>query len=378
MENLRIIILRGRETDPAIFKYCRALSKQNYQVKLLIWNRRGSLINPNIESEKFSMEQFSFHAPLDKFSAILFYPFWWIYIIYFLLKEKSDFVHACDFDTLVPVLLLRKFRKFKFVYTIFDFYANNVQDGTFSSLRMILKRLVKMIEFGGINKSDLLILVDESRVEEIKGTMAKNLIFINNTPEDLTMPASPEKQNANARVSIFFCGLLMNFRGIKDMIKAISAIPEVQLTLAGQLVDADILDGTADHSEQISYIGWITSYQEVLERSMSADILFRFSDPKHPKTRYESPNKLFEAMMLGKPIIVSANSRMADIVAEENCGLIVPYGDVQAIRKSLKILKEDPDKYQQLSKNGRNAYLQKYNWKIMERRLIDAYNKISE
>jgi glycosyltransferase involved in cell wall biosynthesis len=372
----RVLVLRGRETDPAILKYCRALSKNNYDVKLLIWNRRGNITDLPTETERFTQEHFFFRAPLDKFSAVFFYPVWWIYIMWFLIKEKSDIVHSCDFDTLIPVMVLRKFRKFKFVYTIFDFYANNIQDGNFSPVRRGLKKFVKTIDFWGINSSDLLILADESRVEEIQGTKVNNLIFIYNTPEDQQPAALPGIKNSGARVSIFFAGLLMNFRGIKDMIKAVSSVPDVKLTLAGPLIDTDLLEGIPAHSDRISYIGWIPSYQEVLDRTISSDILFRFSDPKHPKTRYESPNKLFEAMMCAKPIIVSDQSAMAAIVRKSNCGLVVPYGDIEAIKVAIQKLKNDSNLRHELGMNGRKAYDETYSWRIMEHRLLAGYKTI--
>ena len=367
-----VIILRGRETDPAVNKYCRSLSKHNFRVKLLIWNRRGSIINS--DPLEYSLQQFYFHAPLDKFSAVFFYPVWWLYITYFLLKEKPDFIHSCDFDTLIPAMFIMKFRKFKFVYTIFDFYANNIQERKFS----LLKKIVRKIDIWGINCSDLLILADESRIEEIQGATVKNLIYIYNSPEEQQFTPSQKIQDSDKKFSIFFAGLLMNFRGITDMIKAVSDLTDVQLTLAGPLIDTDILDVIPPHSDHIKYIGWIPSYQEVLERTQSADILFRFSDPKHPKTKYESPNKLFEAMMCGKPIIVSDNSQMASIVKNEQCGVVIPYGNISAIRNSIMELKDDPSYCRLLGENGYKAYKTKYDWRIMERRLVDSYNTISK
>jgi len=376
MSNPVVSILRGRETDPAIFKYCRTLSNQNYEVKLLIWNRRSSVNNPDLKTEKFFIKQFCFRAPLDKFSAVFFYPVWWVYIIFFLLKEKPDIVHSCDFDTLIPAMIVKGFRKFKFVYTIFDFYANNIQDGSFLSVRNSLRKIVRTIDFWGIGSTDLLILVDESRLEEIHGATVKNLIIIYNTPEDQKPIHDIKIPKSHTHVSIFFAGLLMHIRGITDIIKAVSDLPDVQLTLAGPLIDTDILEATAPYPDRIKYIGWIPSYQEVLDRTFDSDILIRLSDPTHPKTRYESPNKLFEAMMCQKPIIVSDKSAMATIVRQNNCGVVVPYGDIRAIKEAIIQLRTDFHLRQELGKNGRFAYDHTYSWTIMEQRLVSAYHSL--
>ena len=47
-------------------------------------------------------------------------------------------------------------------------------------------------------------------------------------------------------------------------------------------------------------------------------------------------------MMCGKPIIVSDASAMANIVRKEQCGVVVPYGDVPALTHALKTCREDP------------------------------------
>jgi len=375
MDNPRVLILRGRETDPGVNKYCKALSKEKYQVTLLLWNRRGSVVNPDLKG--YSLKQFFFRAPLDTFGAVFFYPFWWIYVTYFLLKEKPDVVHACDFDTLLPVLCIKRFIKFRFVYTIFDFYADNIQEGHFLTPVKFLKKGIRSLEISGINRADLLILVDESRLEEIQGAMVKNLIYIYNTPEDRKSSVKEEIHESKGIFSIFYAGYLLNDRGITDIIMAIADVSEVELVLAGPIIDKNIIDDIAAHPASVTYIGWIPSYEEILNRSLSADMLFRFSDPALPtKNKYASPNKLFEAMMCGKPILVSDNSSMASIVRHNNCGLVVPYGDRGAIKEAIVKLITDPGLRAELGKNGRKAYEEKYSWTIMENRLINAYKNL--
>jgi glycosyltransferase involved in cell wall biosynthesis len=75
-------------------------------------------------------------------------------------------------------------------------------------------------------------------------------------------------------------------------------------------------------------------------------------------------------MMCGKPIVVSDGGSMAKIVRRFNCGIVVPYGDVDAVRNSLSKLKNDPRLRRQLSENGRKAYEEQYSWDEMKKRLV--------
>ena len=66
---------------------------------------------------------------------------------------------------------------------------------------------------------------------------------------------------------------------------------------------------------------------------------------------------------------------MVKIVRDQKCGLVVPYGDVEAIKHAILTLKNDPALCKRLGENGRKAYETKYNWRIMEERLLGVYKK---
>src|SRR5205807_2623613 len=157
-------------------------------------------------------------------------------------------------------------------------------------------------------------------------------------------------------------------------IEAVKRVDGVALVLAGSGPDESYFRELARETSRLHFIGWIPRHEDLLREEMNSDILFRFSDPKHPKTRYESPNKLFDAMMCAKPIIVSAGGSMARIVKEEACGLVVPFGDIPAIQQAITKLRDNPDLRLRLGSNGRRAYEQRYNGAIMRERLLRAYS----
>ena len=113
-----------------------------------------------------------------------------------------------------------------------------------------------------------------------------------------------------------------------------------------------------------------------MKRTLKADILIALYEPATLNIKYTSANKLFEAMMCCKPILVSKGTGTAEIVKKEKCGLIVDCNNVDEIRTAIIKLKEFPVLYGQLGANGRRAYVQEYNWEIMEQRLLTLYNEI--
>ncbi|MBT9151617.1 MAG: GDP-mannose-dependent alpha-(1-6)-phosphatidylinositol monomannoside mannosyltransferase [candidate division WS2 bacterium] len=158
--------------------------------------------------------------------------------------------------------------------------------------------------------------------------------------------------------------------------QAIRSIDGTRLIIAGYGDQVKEIEEWANEAMgKVKFVGKI-SYTEVLERTMASALLFALYEPVVPTTRYAGGNKLFEAMMANKPILVSKGTTMADIVERENCGLIVDCNSVDEIKKAIVRLKDSPELCRQLGANGRRAYEQKYNWEIMEQRLLSLYQEI--
>jgi glycosyltransferase involved in cell wall biosynthesis len=91
------------------------------------------------------------------------------------------------------------------------------------------------------------------------------------------------------------------------------------------------------------------------------------------QNRYVTGNKLFEAMMFGVPIITNITK---GIVNETDCGVIVDYEDTEQIKEAIIMLRDRPELRKRLGTNGRKAFLEKYNWNIMEQRLYTVYDNL--
>jgi glycosyltransferase involved in cell wall biosynthesis len=261
---------------------------------------------------------------------------------------------------------MAKIKKKPVVYDIFDFYGLSLPLKTPRFIRTIIKKLEDFfIEF-----VDMIILPDESRKRLLKTKKKVQIIY--NSPEDEYKTQLQE----NNKFVLFYAGILTKTRGFFNIINAIENIDSVKLIIAGFGEDENELLKIFNNNKKINFIGKIR-YEKVIEMTYKSDVLFALYDPSIPNNVFASPNKLFEAMMCGKPIIVNEGTSMTDIVRKENCGLVVSYGDIQALRKAILHLSNDPKLCKKLGANGRKAYEKKYSWKIMEKRLIESYETIA-
>src|SRR5690606_28259584 len=117
-------------------------------------------------------------------------------------------------------------------------------------------------------------------------------------------------------------------------------------------------------------------HREILARTLGADLLIALYDPRVPNNRYASPNKLFEAMLCGKPIVVNGGTSMTSIVPDSGCGMVVPYGDSESFREAILLLKGDPALRTRLGRIARVAYDTLCRWGIREVRLVAAHRDL--
>jgi glycosyltransferase involved in cell wall biosynthesis len=368
--NVKIIFVRSNSVSkgPSYDRPAATLSRNGHEVIYLGWDR-DNVCSKTEYNGLYKIHRFQMKAPHSSFALILYLSFWWLYEFYYLMRNSEDIIHACDFDTLLPAIIVKILKNKKLCYTIYDFYADNLPAKT----PYILRQLVAFMEIFFIQFTDITFLVSSERKNQIAGAKVKNLEFIYNTPDDI-YPHTQIHLSHNTFL-IFYAGELSSLRGLKLLCKIVSEFDDVKLVLAGSEIAESDLNNMIENSKNIKYVGWI-NHEKVLKWTLNSDMSFAFYDPEIPNNRYASPNKLFEAMMCAKPIIINSETIAAKIVKECNCGITMSFNDENALRSAIFELKRNPQLRKVLGNNGRKAYEQKYNWKLMERRLLDSYNKI--
>ena len=73
------------------------------------------------------------------------------------------------------------------------------------------------------------------------------------------------------------------------------------------------------------------------------------------------PSKLYEAMSLGKPVILIAHGEAAQIVRTADCGLVVQPGDIDGLVRSILYLKDHPAERAEMGQRGRLVAIRDHN-----------------
>lgn len=372
----RVVICRSNPIapDPRVEKEANTLSNCGYSVSVVGWDRTSQLSEYE-EREGIRIYRLAIQAEFARgirnLPALLR---WQTRLLSWLIRNRADYdlIHACDFDTVLPAMICKTLLGKYVIYDIFDFYADHLR-----ATPEAIKKAIRFIDLKIIDWVDGVILADDSRKKQIRGTNPNAMEVIYNSPQDIYgVLCKNEQKRRNGELHLAYIGLLQKERGLLELIEVLSHHPEWKLDLAGFGGDEKEITSLANKLANITAYGRI-QYDQAIALSAKADVLIATYDPTIPNHRFSSPNKVFEAMMLGKPIIVARNTNMDQMIEEAQCGIIVNYGDMVELEATLSQLALNPSLRLQLGQNGRKAYETSYHWSIMETRLLGLYAEIS-
>ena len=117
---------------------------------------------------------------------------------------------------------------------------------------------------------------------------------------------------------------------------------------------------------------------ELLDWVAGADVVAMPIQPTTLNHRLTTPNKLFEAMAAGVPVVASDLPGMAPIVRETRCGLVVDPTDAAAIAAACRaILDAPPEEAAAWRRRALAAAHETYNWENQADRLFAEYSRLT-
>ena len=369
-----VLFLRSNPVapDPRVAKEAQALADAGYKVGVVAWDRTGEL--PKVEETPFGLVERlaikgSFRSGLANLLPLVRFN---LALLWHLIKRRStyDAIHACDFDTVLPALVAAKLLGKKVVYDVFDFYADMLR-----ATPGWIKSIIKKVDLRLMGWVDAVILADESRVKQIQGARPKRLTFIYNSPpieDPFPLPPAPPP------LRIAYVGLLQKERGILQVIELLRRHPEWELDLGGFGGDEEEIRRAVADLPNVRYHGRVP-YEKALELMSNAHLLFATYDPSIPNHRYSSANKLFEAMAIGRPIVVARDTGMDQLVQQYALGFVVEYGNLAALEDAFaRVASWDLQRFEEFSQKAQEVYVTRFAWRIMKERLIALYRKLEE
>lgn len=346
-------------------KECATLARMGYDVKLVVVNAEDT------ESDYDNVEIVNIELnPAGKLKRVLSYP---KQVLSKILELAPAIAHLHDPELLqiVPPL---KSAGIKVIYDAHEDVPKQVmtKDWIPAPLRGLIARWVQRYEHKMAPQLDAVVTVVEGVLERFE-PLVQHIVLVKNFPDLDALPRdAPWSDKPN---EIAYIGDLTRIRGIKDMVDAMVDV-DARFNLAGKWSDQG-LEAECERSpgwSKVNSLGFIPRAEAsaVLERSKVGLILF------HPAPNHIDalPNKLFEYMSAGIPVVASDFGWLKHIVEKRACGVTADPKDSKSIAKAIQRLLDNPEEAEAMGHRGREAVVHTYNWGAEANKLGALYKTL--
>ena len=374
-----VILLRSTPVnpDPPVEKAALALLNAGYHVRILGWDRDADyrqkkdllqISDYKVEVIRFGIKaQFSGGIKKNLFPLCLFLT----HLRSWLIKNRRtyDIVHAFDFDTgFIASRYAKMFNK-KFVYHILDYYV-----ASHDLRNTVLEKPICKLENSVINGANATIICTEKRKEQILGCRPKRLAVIHNTPSAAQLKQCDHKTQETGRIKIVYVGILEPSRLLREISAVVSKNGDLEFHVAGFGTLEALFMEQSQIYDNIYYYGRLT-YDHTLSLEKECDIMLAIYDPAIDNHRFAAPNKFYESLMLGKPVIMVHGTGMSEVVEENGIGELIEFskeGFIDGVNRLIGRKEEWP----LIGSRMKEIYRNQYCWDEMERRLIQLYTDL--
>ncbi len=278
-------------------------------------------------------------------------------------------IHAMDLDTAFPASWVCRSVGARFIYDICDFYSIS----RFPNGPAFLVSIARRLEMRIVRRADAVFMPSESRTALFHGCVPKRLIITPNVPNI----KPPQMERTSDRVfTVLYVGVLSNRRGLRELVRVVTRRPDWKLIIGGIGEDEDVIKEQVHDAENVSFIGKIP-YHRVIELTAESDALVVTYDPQFPNHRFSSPNKLYEGMMLGVPLVVARGTGVDDDVMKYDLGEVVAYADEEELEAALeRISKKTKQEKEAFFLRSSKLFETEFNPESVSDRLTSLYREL--
>lgn len=371
------IVLNSFVQDSRVMRVCKSLSIEGYKVTVLALHDEG--LEEQEELDGYHIHRIkvvSKSLSKQPIIHILKYVEFLFKAIFEINKIRPHIIHGHDPNGLFIAWLAKKLWKSRLIYDSHEYWPGAVhQTGRYKS---IFKFGVE-IEKYCIKKADKVITVNTSIAELIgKIYTLEDVVVIRNIPEKATA-IQIDMNNIKfppCEFNIIYTGNVEEGRGIKHIISAMAAIrDEIGLVIVGRdslyKKKMKSFSRSLKLQDRIYFLPAVSPNEIVsLCRVAQAGIA---SIRNVCESYYLSlPNKIFEYIHAGIPVLVNNLPEMAALVKNQKIGLCFDINTVSSIVDTIHQMYEDTEHYNQFCKNAVTAS-QTLNWECEQKQLLQLY-----
>ena len=294
-------------------------------------------------------------------------------------RARADVYEAHDLPALLPTVLAARLRGRPVIYRAHEIFSETHARVAFARFWRGLDRLL-------VPWCDEVVTPDEhrSRIYRDEFGARRRPLTVRNCPPYQPAPASTRlreeltRRGIAADTIVLYQGLVDSMRCIEEIAEATRSFdPGVVLVVLGHGFGAWADPAARLRSHDRIVVLPRVPYDELASYTASADlgILLYRNDCRN--NYYCAPNKLFEYMMAGLPIVAPSYPGMVPLVEGEDVGLCVDPARPAEIAGAVNRLARDPAARRRMAENGLRLARDRYCWQLEFRPRLERYEALT-
>lgn len=313
-----VSVINDLATDSRVNRICQTLVNKGYRVVLIGRRLPGSLPLPNWPFEALRMKLFFKQGPA-------FYLFFNLRLFFVLLFKKTDLLYSNDLDTLLPNYLVSKIKGVPLIYDSHELFCE-VPELAHSRIK---RNIWKWLERRIVPRLKHCITVNDSIATIFKSEYGVKFSVVRNIP-DLPAAFVPKSRLAlgidPAKNMLLLQGAGINIdRGAEELVQAMTVVDNAVLYIIGggdvwPTLQRLVAEKQLEH--KVKLLGKLPK-TDLMQYTFNADLGLSIDKDTNLNYRYSLPNKLFDYLHAGVPVLVSKLPELEKIVKQYEVGEVL-------------------------------------------------------
>lgn len=354
--------------DTRIFhKQAKTLVREGYDVTLIAQWSKDEIVD--------GVKIVALHTPRNRLTRV-FGLSWRAFRL--ALHQKADIYHFHDPELLLTGVLLKLFTRGRVIYDVHEDLPKQILNKQWIPLflRRITAGCAKLTEMVCSRLVDRIVVATPAIARRF---LKSRTVLVQNFPKMGELVGDKTTAYKKRPHVAVYVGGISRIRGLEEMVRAIGLLPDkagVRLVLAGSFSPPELENDVQQLTgwKRVDYLGWQSreGVKKLLSEARVGLVLFHPA-PNHIEAQ---PNKLFEYMSAGIPVIVSDFPLWREIVKGADCGLLVDPLKPEDIASAIYWLLQHPEEAQAMGERGRKAVIERYNWNNESQKLLQMYREL--
>ncbi|MCR5646440.1 MAG: glycosyltransferase family 4 protein [Bacteroidales bacterium] len=367
MKRVIVSVINDLVTDQRVNKSCLTLQTMGYEVLLVGRRQRKS---PPMDERPYATKRMKLlfeKGPLvyAEFNTRLFF---------FLLFHKANLLLSNDLDTALPNYFISRLKGIRMIYDSHEYFTETPELVD----RPRVQRVWKRIEGFVVPKLKEMITVCDSIAELFEQQYGVKCHVVRNIPARAALPPKGDPQALDLPVDkhlLVLQGSGINIqRGAEELVEAMQYLDDCFLMVIG---GGDVLPALKQMANDLHIDDRIRflprmPYQHMMAYTQLAELGFVLDKDTNLNYRFCLPNKLFDFIQAGVPVVASNLVEVGKIIKKYHIGLFIPDHDPKSIAATIRQGLDDAGQ-RALWHQGLSRAAEELCWENEQQTLIEIY-----